>query len=76
MLLALHAQLAGALVLDEHADIIGLREQLEQRLDELLQQRLGGVGRGGRVQDLRERVELALDQPHGALVDDVRSCRS
>src|ERR1700733_14146105 len=37
--LALHPQLAGALVLDEHADVLGLREQLEQRVDQLLEQR-------------------------------------
>ena len=62
-----------ALVLDEHADILGLREQIEQRVDELLEQRLGGVRRGGRVKDLRERVELALDQAHRLLIGDSRS---
>ena len=38
--LALDLQLAGALVLDEHADVLGLREQIEQRVDDLLEQRL------------------------------------
>src|SRR4029077_13657134 len=65
---ALDAQLAGALVLDEDADILGLREQIEQRIDELLEQRLSGIARRGGVEDLRERVELALDEADGALV--------
>ena len=66
--LALDAELARALVLGEHADILRLREQIEQRIDELLQQGLGAVGCGRRVQDVDQRVELALDQPDRLLV--------
>jgi hypothetical protein len=71
VLLALHLELAGALVLDEHADVLGLREQIEQRIHQLLEECLGGIARGGGVEDLGERVELALDQAHRALVRDV-----
>jgi hypothetical protein len=69
-LLDLDLELAALLVLDQHADVLRLREQIEQRVDELREQRVGGVARRGRVQDLGERVELALDQPDRALIGD------
>ena len=58
MALDLDLELAGALVLDEDADIVGLREQIEERVDELLEEGFRGIGGRGRVKDLRERVEL------------------
>lgn len=76
MALALDAQLAGALVLDEHAHVLGLREQIEQRLGDLLEQRLRVVRRRGGVEHLGERVQLALHQPDGALIDDADQPRA
>ena len=70
MTLALHAELAAALVLDEHADILGLRKQIEHRVDQFLEQRFGRFRRRGRVQQLHDRVELALDQANGLLIGD------
>ncbi|MEJ7601061.1 MAG: hypothetical protein WKG01_24370 [Kofleriaceae bacterium] len=68
MLLALHAELAAALVLDQHTDVLGLREQIEERVDQLLEQRFCRVTRRRGVQDLGERVELAFDQANRALL--------
>ena len=77
MTLHLHAQLAACVSSSTSTPTSSAcGKQLEQRVDDLVEQRLFAVGRGDRVEDLRERVELALDQPHGFLIGDVDQCPS
>ena len=52
-----------------------IAKNFDQTRDQLLEQRLGGIAGGGGLQDLGQRIELALDQPHGLLIGDVEQSR-